>query len=46
MRSQSDDREARSLLAPKILEAGFEIVSFRGIDEGDYWIHVRKEALK
>ncbi|MGC8618688.1 MAG: hypothetical protein ACP5UZ_08165 [Thermoplasmata archaeon] len=44
MRSESGDREARSLLAPRILEVGFKIVSFRGIDEGDYWIHIRKEG--
>lgn len=45
MRSESDDREKRGVIEPAISELGYFIVSFRGIDEGDYWIHIRKESL-
>ena len=44
MRSQSDDREKRDLIEPVLRKLGYEVVSFRGIDVGEYWIHIRKEG--
>ena len=44
MRSQSDDREKRDLIEPVLRKLGYEVISFRGIDVGDYWIHIRKEG--
>ncbi len=43
MRSESDDRNARQLIESGLNKLGFEIASFRGIDEGDYWVHIKKE---
>ena len=44
MRSQPDDREKRYLIEPVLRKLGYEVISFRGIDEGDYWIHVKRES--
>lgn len=44
MISEIDDRNAREMIRPVLRKAGFEIISLRGIDEGDYWIHIRKEG--
>lgn len=44
MRSETDDRNAREMIGPVLKDAGFKIISIRGIDEGDYWIHIRKEG--
>ena len=44
MRSEIDDRNAREMIGPVLRKAGFEVISLRGIDEGDYWIHIRKEG--
>jgi hypothetical protein len=46
MRSQTDDMQNRDLIEPALKKLGYEVVSFRGIDEGDYWIHVRKGGKK
>ena len=43
MRSEIDDRNAREMIGPVLRKAGFKIISLRGIDEGDYWIHLKKE---
>ena len=44
MRSEGDDRNAREAIGPVLKEAGFEVISLRGIDHGDYWIHLKREA--
>ena len=44
MRSETDDRNARETIGPVLKEAGFEVISLRGIDQGDYWIHLKREA--
>ncbi len=44
MRSEIDDRNARKTIGPVLRKAGFEIISLRGIDQGDYWIHLKREA--
>ena len=44
MRSQTDDMQNRDLIEPALKKLGYEVVSFRGIDVGDYWIHIRKEV--
>ena len=43
MRSEGDDRNAREVLRPVLQNAGFEVISLRGIDEGEYWVHLKKE---
>ena len=42
MRFQSDDREKRDLIEPVLRKLGYEVISLRGIDVGDYWIHIRR----
>lgn len=44
MRSEIDDRNAREMIRLVLRKVGFEIISLRGIDEGDYWIHLKREA--
>ena len=44
MRSETDDRNARETIGPVLKEAGFEVISLRGIDQGDYWIHLKREV--
>ena len=43
MRSEIDDRNAREIIGTVLKEAGFEVISLRGIDQGDYWIHLKRE---
>ena len=43
MRSEGDDRNAREMIRPILQNAGFKIISIRGIDEGEYWVHLKKE---
>ena len=44
MRSEIDDRTTRHSIETILNKAGFEIISIRGIDEGDYWIHLKRGA--
>ena len=44
MRSDADDRNAREMIGTVLKEAGFKIISLRGIDQGDYWIHLKREV--
>ncbi len=46
MRSQSDDGAKRDLIEPVLRKLGYVVISFRGIDEGDYWVHFKKEEVK
>jgi hypothetical protein len=43
MRTATDDRAAKQSIELVLNKTGFEIISFRGIDEGDYWVHIRRE---
>lgn len=43
MRSEGDDRNTREMIRPILQNAGFKIISLRGIDEGEYWVHLKKE---
>lgn len=46
MRSDSDDRKAKNIVEPGLNKAGYQITSFRGIDDRDYWVHIQKESYQ
>ena len=44
MRADADDLKVKEQLRPILGKMGYEIKSCRSIDEGDYWVHFKKEG--
>ncbi len=43
MRSDTEDMKVKEQLQPILGKMGYEIRSCRSIDEGDYWVHFKRE---